>query len=292
MRASIRRTIRCLALLTAAGAALAGCGRAGVPPGGRGATPSQPAVSSTAPASTGPASTSPASTGPASTGPASTPPSASARLAAFFTAAARADARIRYAAALVNGDITTTSIHFSKATIAAIEAIDLTPVAAAIPPGMPAGLMQPVLLAYSDLESRVAALAGALRHAQDEGVLPINGPQAREVLRCLGHGSQAAEQFTADLAAARTAAGQTPPLLPVAPDSRAAAELALRLSSINLINSCSEECGGHVFRQLEAITWQPGNVRHSDRYSGTISGIGFDLTYHQGQGWDVNIHAC
>ena len=276
-----------MCLLAAAGAALAGCSRAGMPPRGPSATPSQPVAASTAPASTAPAST-----GPASTGPASTAPSAAGQLAAFFTAAARADTQIRSAAGLVNGDISSTSIRFSKATIAAIEAIDLTPVAAAIPPGMPAVLMRPVLLSYSDLESRTAALAGALRYAQDEGVLPVGGPQARQVLRCLGNGSQAASQFAADLATARVQAGRTPPLLPVAPDSRPAAELALRLASMNLINSCSDECGGHVFQQLESIVWQPANVQHSDHYAGTISGIRFGLTYRPGHGWAVFINAC
>ena len=272
-----RKIASSLAVLTVVSAALAGCGHAGPPQGGRSVTPSRPATSSPAPASTSPAS-------PA--------PSAAGQLAAFFAAAEQADSQLRDAAALVNADISATSIHFSAATIAALEALTASPAAAAIPLGMPSGLMQSVLLAYSDLVSRTAAFKGALRNDYPGGALPIGGPQAKQVLRCLGNGAHAAGQFPADLAAAQATAGQTPPLTPVAPDSRAAAESALRVASINLVNSCSDECGGHVFPELETIIWQPANVQHSDHYSGTISGIRFDLTYHPGPGWSVLIYAC
>jgi hypothetical protein len=79
----------------------------------------------------------------------------------------------------------------------------------------------------------------------------------------MSHGSQAAAQTPADLAAARTLAEPTLPLPQVAPDARVAAELALRLTSINLNDSCREERSGYAFHKLATITWQPANAQHS-----------------------------
>jgi len=57
-----------------------------------------------------------------------------------------------------------------------------------------------------------------------------------------------------------------------APDSRAALELALRLQSISLRNSCSEEFGGYAPASLETIIWQPGTGQHSSHCQGLIGG--------------------
>ena len=106
------------------------------------------------------------------------------------------------------------------------------------------------------------------------------------------NGATPAARFGGDLAAARALAGETPPVTPPAPDSRPAAELALRIYQIEQRNSGCMECGGYVFTTLSPIVWQPENepiIGHSDGY---INGIRFRVDYHTGQGWSVTIWAC
>jgi len=180
-------------------------------------------------------------------------------------------------------------MRFPSATVAALKAVDTTAAARAIPGGMPAELLRQVLLVYSDLVSRSRSLTAVLRYASP---LPTGGQEAKEVLRCLGFGAPAAARFDADLASARALAQATPPVTVAPPDSRPAAEVAVRVSLIDGANSGCASCGGAVFTSLSTVIWQPKNepgVGHSD---GTINGIRFRADCQAGRGWDVMIWAC
>jgi hypothetical protein len=276
MRALARRA----GLMTIIVVGLAACGHAATAPpgGGTPATSSRPAPSS-----------SPASAG-ATTPPA---PSAARQLAAFIAAAGQADGQLRHAAVLVNADIGTTSMRFTPATLAAVRALGNAPVARAIPAGLPAELLRETLVAYGDLSSRAAAFGGVRLYGDAGRELPIGGQDAKSVLRGLHNGAPAAARFGADLAAVRSLAQQTPPVTVAAPDSRAAAELALRLHSMDLRNNCSEEFGGYAPTQFETVSWHPASDQHSHHYEGIIGNGGrFQADYTTARGWQININAC
>ena len=270
MRALARRA----GLVTIIAVSLAACGHA-TQGGGAPATSSRPAASSPATART--------TTPPA--------PSATSQLAAFFAAAELADSQLRHAAVLVNADIGTTSMRFTPATLAAVRALGNATVARAIPAGLPPELLRETLVVYGDLSSRVAAFGGVRWYGYAGRELPIGGQDAKNVLRGLHNGAPAAARFDADLAAVRALARQTPPLAIAAPDSRAAAELALRLYSIDKRNGCSAEFGGYAPTQLETVTWLPGSDQHARHYEGTIGGGRFQADY-TAHGWQISINAC
>jgi hypothetical protein len=276
MRALVRR----VGLMTIIAVGLAACGHATAPPPG-GATPAK---------SSRPAPSSSPTSARATTPPA---PSAVGRLAAFIAAAGRADSKLRHAAVLVNADIGATSMRFRPATLAAVRALGNAPVARAIPAGLPAELLRETLVVYGDLSSRAAAFGGVRWYGYAGRELPIGGQDAKNVLRGLHNGASAAARFDADLAAVRSLAQQTPPLTVAAPDSRAAAELALRLNSMDLRNNCSEEFGGYAPTQFEPVIWHPASDQHSHHYEGTIGSSGrFQADYTAAHGWKININAC
>jgi hypothetical protein len=261
-------------------AGLAGCGStvASGPSGG---------ASSPAPAATSPA---PAST-PA---PAATQPSASAtaQLAGFFAAAQVTDAQLRHAAALVNKGIGTTSMTFSPAALAAVNALDAAPAARTIPAGLPTELLRRVLLVYSDLESRTASLSSISRSGYSSGSLPISGQEGSYIHGCLGNGAPAAARFGADLSAVRALAEAIPPVTVAAPASRAAAELAVRIAFIHGGNSGCMSCGGGVSTTLATISWQREDDPGGGYSDGTINGLRFRADYHPGSGWQAMLFAC
>ena len=270
-------------------AGLAGCGSTIAPGTGRTATSPAPATASPA-TSPAPATTSPA---PAVSSPAAPPrASAAAQLAGFFAAAQLADAQLRHAAVLVNGGIGTTGMRFSPAALAAVNALDMAPVARAIPAGLPAELLRRVLLVYNDLESRTASLRGISESGYSSGRLPIVGQQGSYVYGCLRNGGPAAARFAADLASARALAQAIPPVTVAAPDSRAVAELALRIAFINGANSGCMSCGGVVFTTLARIIWQREYESGAGYSDGTINGVRFTADYHPGSGWRVMLFAC
>ncbi len=286
------RSLRGLAVLVAAAVIAAGCGTTAPPK-----APSAPSGRIPTSASGGGTSPAPSPPAPATTSampPATTPPAASAatQLAAFFAAASRADSQLRHAAALVNGDIGATSMRFTPATIAAVNGIDLAAAASALPAGLPTGMLRDVLLVYSDLASRSGAFNGLRIYGSSGRELPAGGPDAQLVLRGLRNGAPAAAAFSGDLAAARYLARQTPRVTIAAPDSRAALELALRLQSINLHNTCSDNFGGYAPRGLEPIVWQPGGSQHSSHYEGLAGGIRFTADYTVKHAWTIIIYAC
>jgi len=183
-------------------------------------------------------------------------------------------------------------MRFTPATIAAVRGIELAPVASALPAGLPTDMLREVLVVYGDLASRADALNGVLAYGFSGRQLPIGGPEAQSVLRGLRNAAPAAARFNGDLAAVRTLAQQTPKVTVAAPDSRAALELALRVQSISLRDSCDEEFGGYAPTSLEAIIWQPGTDQHSSHYQGSIGGIRFTAGYTVQHGWKILIYAC
>jgi len=254
---------------------LTACGRAATPaPGGGAATPS----ASSAPAKTH------TSVPPA--------PSAATQLAAFFAAAEEANGKLHHAAALVNGDIGATSMRYAPATLAAVRALSVIPAGRAIPAGLPTGLLRDVLVVYGDLDSRTAAFGGVEMYGSSGRELPISGPEAKAVLHGLHNGAPAAARFSGDLATARSLARQTPAVTIPAPDSRPAAELALRMRSISIRNGCAEEFGGFAPTSLEAVIWRPAAGQHPGHYEGTIGGIRFQADYTAQHAWKIIIYAC
>jgi hypothetical protein len=183
-------------------------------------------------------------------------------------------------------------MRFTPATIAAVRGIELAPVASALPAGLPNEMLREVLVVYGDLASRTDALNGVRAYGSSGRELPIGGQQAQSVLRGLRNAAPAAARFNGDLSAAHTLAQQTPLVTVAAADSRAALELALRLQSISLRNSCDEEFGGYAPISLETIVWQPSTDQHSSHYDGLVGGIRFTADYTIQHGWKVSIHAC
>jgi hypothetical protein len=267
-----------ISLILAAG--LAACGSARAPGAGGGRpNPVTPASSgSAAPTVTSPSTTPP----PTQSTPAG--PSAADQLAGFFSAAGALDSQLKHAAAMVNEGVGPTSLAFPVSTLATVGLLSTTEAARAIPAGLPAELLRQTLLVYSGLESRTTSLRAVPMYSNDYP-LKISSQDGKYVYRCLGNGGPAAARFSADLAGLRAAALAAPPVTPAAPDSRAAAELALRIQLINLANSGCAGCGGFVATTLAPVVW-------TSQSGGTIHGIRFQVTYHAGTGWEAVIWAC
>lgn len=234
-----------------------------------------------------------------------TSPSTAARtadddLAGFFAAAQRVDARIKSAAALVNGGIRPGEIIVDQATIDAVKAIDEKEAAMAIPAGLPPDLLLKVLVVQSDLDSRSAALNAVDRVDPGievtPGTYPNTGQNGRYVLPCLKNGTQAAAQFASDVAAAHAVATSTSSIEVAAPGSRAAGELAIRLTNIQEMNYGCMSCGGQRLSTLAPITWHqtPGPSLNppGPPWDGNLGGLLFHATYTPGKGWSVELNAC
>jgi hypothetical protein len=282
------RFARAAAVLAVLAASLASCGHTAAP--GTGGTPSNSAAQSSPAATSGSPGTptpSAASTSPSSQSRAS----AADQLARFFAAAEAADGALRHAAGLVNEGIGKTSIDLSPAALAAVKTLDVTAAASAIPAGLPPELLRQTLLVYSDLESRTIPLVRLGEHSS-EYPMPLASQEGKDLYGCLGNGAVAAARFGSDLARLRALALATEPVRVAAPDSRAAAELALRILSINKRNMGCGSCGGWIATTLSQVVWQqkdePG-IGHSD---GTIDGVRFRVVYHPGRGWDATTWAC
>ena len=182
-------------------------------------------------------------------------------------------------------------MQFSRATLDAIRAVDITSPARAIPAGMPQDLLRDVMTVYGDLASRSASLSGIWLYDSEGTRLPISAADAKGILRCLHNGAPAAHRFGVDMAAMLTLARQIPQLTLAGPESRAAAEVAVRVTLITRPNFCSYECGGYAPTQLDTLTWNAAT--RPGHYDGTVGGTGrFSADYHPGHGWVADINAC
>lgn len=214
-------------------------------------------------------------------------PSAADNLAAYFEAADSVHRNLAAAAIKINGGVSTSRVSFDQATVDAVAAADPAPAGVLIPPGLDPALLRAVLLTQSELVSRHSAMVRVR-----VGTFPANEADAKDVLLCLGQGAGAAAKFPTDLASARALAASTPPLTPVSSDSRAAAELAIRLQDITLRNRGCDSCGGAVLTELLPIVWaQLPSWPGAPPWDGNIGGVAFRAT-HDAEGWHIKLNAC
>jgi hypothetical protein len=156
----------------------------------------------------------------------------------------------------------------------------------------------PVLTVQSDLVSRYYASRGFVEN--QPGTIPRTNPTpgsmsaADYLMTCLGNGSKAASSYAADVAAARKAASNAPPVTPVSPSSQASADLAIWLDDIVEANSGCESCGGFRLTSLPKITWHhvPPLTPGGNAWDGDMAGLLFAVQYTSGQGWAVQFNAC
>ena len=281
-------TLAAAAVAAAAAALAAGC-TGGSPPVSEIPPASAPAVSVGHAAAVPPDPTpSPAGTRPA-TGPRRTEPrrgpSAADSLAGFFAAAAADDARIRATARVVSRGVGPTTVHFSRSDRDAVEAARPERTARAVPAGLDPELQRAVLVVYNDLVTRAATFVPVWELSY--GPVPRTDVRVRRFLDSLRLGSSVARAFPADLAAARALAAARPAVAAVRPDSRAAAEVAVRVELIELANLGCGSSGTPVRQQLAPIRWATGAAT-----AGSVGGIRFTARHAAARGWTVELNAC
>lgn len=254
-----------------------------------------PTDKKTATATTNLATTTTTTTGPArstttigTTSTSAPSPTAADDLAPFFRAARLVDARLKAAATLVNANIGANGIN-DQATLEAIRALNPDEAATAVPTGLPPDLLLAVLIVQSDLSSRSAAFSGGIGV---HGDFHDQGIQA--ATDCLKNGDQAARNFAAELASAEDLARASSPIVAVAPDSKAAGELAVRLADLRLRNYGCAACGGAVITELAPLNWYPERRTTAGGAisDGDLGGLEFDYTYTPDTGWNIQLHAC
>jgi hypothetical protein len=230
--------------------------------------------------------------GALSSSPVAGPPRSSAaeQLSGFFAEAERMHTQLRHAAALVNEGFRSDTVRLDRATLDAVRDVRPETLAQRIPGGLDRDRMRAVLLVYSELVSRRAAMNRVVEYAS-ESPLARDSDQVRDLLACLAHGSAAAADFGADLAAAKAVASHGPPVT-ARPNSRDAAEVAVRAGYIRLANNGCGDCGGRVLRDLTPLTWSTGAPKGAEPFEGTVVGIRFRAWYRSAQGWAVDFRAC
>jgi len=173
---------------------------------------------------------------------------------------------------------------------ARVQAADHAAVASAIPAGLPHDRLESVILVYSDLVSRRAAMQGFA----NAGDLPHLQPST-EMLSELANGHEAAQRFDADLDAARSLAAATPPITVAPADSREAAEVLLLVRYVDVANEGCDSRGGGVVTELPAIEWVHTDAEASPTGSetdGTIGGVEFTADLGPDGTWAVQLIAC
>lgn len=207
-------------------------------------------------------------------------PDATGVLAPFFSAAATMDDQLHAAADAINGAGPPWAT-VTDGVAGSVRAADPAVVARTVPAGLPDDLLRAVILVYSDLASRRAAmqsfaLAGTPYETSDA------------LLAELGNGHAAATRFDSDLAAAQSLARSAPSVTVAPPDSREAAEVLLLVQYVDGSNAGCDSRGGAVVTELPVITWESDN-------GGTIgsppAGIHFEATLGP-DGYQVEILAC
>lgn len=224
------------------------------------------------PSTTGPTAT----TAPTTTTTTTVPvPTAADSLAAFFVAAATLDESIRSAAGLFNAGYDPATATVSGAAATAIDDLDAAPVGALVPAGLSLDLETAVLGVFADLNSRVAALQGAVR------LLDGHTDNIPYVLDCLENGGTSADRFAADVDNAMALAVlEAPPV--AAPDSIPAGVLAARVETIRSMNFGCDGCGGIAYTAAIPIDWEAKTI---------MEGVGFEATF-DGASWQILIYAC
>jgi hypothetical protein len=194
------------------------------------------------------------------------------------------DGELRQAAELINGAGPPWTSPVSGPVASSVEAADLGPVAAAIPPGLPKELLRRTVLVYSDLASRRYAMRWF-----DTAGFPYVEPDAqmqRDLMRALANGAPAAARFASDLDGLLVTARSSLPFTPAGPTSQGAADVRLLIQWTNGRNGGCASTGGAVITSLPTITWNTDDDR-----SGTIAGVAFTADLVNGS-WQVAIQAC
>lgn len=215
-------------------------------------------------------------------------------LAVFFARAAELDRALTAAADSINANMTENEMVVRQATVDLVQTTRglVKDTEAAVPAGLGPDLLRATLPVFSDLVSRSYAMAAWER-------LPLPGYETiplveTNVVSCLNHGSEAAARYSADMAALRELARSSPPVVDVAPDSRAAESVALHLANIEHGNRCCEGCGGFIVTELAEITYADDpqiDPQTGARTDGHINGIPFQADYAVGLGWTFEIFA-
>jgi len=208
-------------------------------------------------------------------------PLASDSLVAFFEAAKDLDRQLRDATLLYRSAVES----FSGKTMTAdteriiLELISQTPdareIANLIPPGLPPAIEAGVLRIWATLASRISGLKGSLHHAE----IAARGQPMVVRKHCFGSALSAQDRFDDKITRA-AALADSQPWSVAAPDSVAAAELAIRLELIWKVNNCCDSCGGEVYEKPIAVDWE----------NHMAGGVGFDATF-TGKIWLIDLHA-
>ncbi len=228
----------------------------------------QPAPSTTSPSAT---TVEPTTTQPVQ-------PSSADTLAPFFAAAETMDQQLRDAAAAINGAGPPWDT-VSEELASTVRAADIDAVTATIPAGLPHELLDAVMLPYSELSSRRAAMKSfSYTRTPDD-------PHQYDLLAELANGHEAAQRFDGDLAAARALAASLPPVTPAAYDSRETAELLVILDMVHKSNFGCDSRGGAISTDIPTATWtsDTGGYLGSDEFTATLG--------PDGQ-WEAYIIAC
>jgi len=211
-------------------------------------------------------------------------PSPAPQLAAFIDAANALDAKLKAAAAAINGAGPPWPM-VSGSVAAAVQAADVDALARTIPAGMPDALRTKTFVVYSELVSR--------RYAMNEFAFTRDAVLVEEqpfLLRSLGFGHEAAVRFPADVAALAALAHATPPFAAAPASSHDAAEVALTALFVRKVNGGCGNTGGSILTALPAISWQPGD-NLGQHFDGRINDVPFVAVFRAGT-WDVQIWAC
>ena len=130
------------------------------------------------------------STPPSTEASTTTGRSAADDLVAFFDAVETTDRDLKAAADAVNGSIGVDAVTIEQSTIDAVDRAEPAAVAAAIPAGLEPAVEQAVLLVYSDLVSRFAALR--------QGSCLYTQPRSELDPLCFSQGHAAAARMPGD----------------------------------------------------------------------------------------------
>jgi len=207
-----------------------------------------------------------------------------------LSAAVRLDRQLHAAASAINASGPPwTSISTDVAR--KVQAADLSPVARAVPAGLPSELQRSVILVYSDLSSRRHSMAGF----QNAGPVfpettPESYPTSKGLLAELRNGHAAAARFDRDLAVTRWLAAETPPIPRVPKQSRLVAEALLLVRYVEAGNGGCDARGGAVITKLPVISWGP--VAGMPEADGTIGGVQFTAKLRANGSWEVYLLVC
>jgi hypothetical protein len=166
---------------------------------------------------------------------------------------------------------------------ATVRAADIDAVASTIPAGLPHDLLEAVMLPYSELSSRSAAMKSfSYTRTPDD-------PLQDDLLAELGNGHEAAQRFDGDLAAARALAASLPPVTPAAYDSRETAELLVILDTVHKGNFGCDSRGGAIFDDLPTLTWTSDTGGYMSTGGNAID---FSATLGPDGQWQAWLNVC